>query len=185
MEKYSWGPQPESVPAISKSVLAISESVLARSKNSSAPCKLWNLAEEASKLQHRRRLDLSDAVKIILVHFWDAFPDFPKMKGNPKDPWQGFVGFGWILAYLQNCIECESRDQEIYYKYLKWSYNCFLGGMASAMAVFALQGAAADFILEYGLWLKDIIFEEISFTFDGLREVACQISTPCRQKYNL
>ena len=43
----------------------------------------------------------------------------------------------------------------------------------------------ADFILEYGLWLKDIIFEEISFTFDGLREVACQISTPCRQKYNL
>ena len=54
------------------------------------------------------------------------------------------------------------------YKYLKWSYNCFLGGMASAMAVFALQGAAADFILEYGLWLKDIIFEEISFTFDTL-----------------
>ncbi len=58
----------------------------------------------------------------MLGHFWDAFPDFQKMKGNPKDPWLGFVGFGWILAYLQICIECESRDEEIYYKYLKGSF---------------------------------------------------------------
>ena len=53
------------------------------------------------------------------------------------------------------------------------------------MSVFALQGAAINFVLEYGVWLKDIIFEEISFTFDGLRDVACQISATCRQKYNL
>ena len=71
------------------------------------------------------------------------------------------------------------------YKYLKWSYNCFLGGMASAMAVFALQGIAITFILDYIVPLRDTIFEEISFTFDGLREVACQISATCRQKYNL
>ena len=40
--------------------------------------KPWNLAEEANKLQRRCCLELSGAVKIVLGHFWDAFPHFQK-----------------------------------------------------------------------------------------------------------
>jgi len=138
-----------------------------------------------------------------------AYPKLPHSNEiDRKSPWFNPLFFGHfahieIDEYKKDYANTLMTDDRIYdtmagdiygqgkvlalskYKYLKWSYNCFLGGMASAMAVFALQGIAITFILDYIVPLRDAIFEEISFTFDGLREVACQISATCRQKYNL
>ena len=62
------------------------------------------------------------------------------------------------------------------YKYLKWSYNCFLGGMSAAVLVFIFQGPAGEFVLN----LLDILVGELAFTLDGLKELMCQMSAHCR-----
>ena len=68
------------------------------------------------------------------------------------------------------------------YKYLKWSYNSFLGGMSAAIIVFLMQGPAGIFILEGLKTLWEIIIYEMMFTLDGLKELLCQASTRCRMK---
>ena len=55
--------------------------------------KPWNLAEEASKPQRRRRLGLSGAVKMMLGHFWDAFSHIRKIRENACGSWPDFMGF--------------------------------------------------------------------------------------------
>ena len=47
------------------------------------------------------------------------------------------------------------------YKYLKWSYNSFLGGMSAAIIVFLMQGPAGIFILEGLKTLWEIIINEM------------------------
>ena len=66
------------------------------------------------------------------------------------------------------------------YKYLKWSYNSFLGGMSVAIIVFLMQGPLGDFLIDIfdGIW--DIIVGEMMFTLDGFKELLCQASTRCR-----
>ena len=66
------------------------------------------------------------------------------------------------------------------YKYLKWSYNSFLGGMSVAIIVFLMQGPLGNFLIDIfdGIW--DIIVGEMMFTLDGFKELLCQASTRCR-----
>ena len=69
------------------------------------------------------------------------------------------------------------------YKYLKWSYNCFLGGMSAAVIVFLCQGPVGDMLyssISNGL---DILMGEIAFTLEGMKEVVCQMSARCREGF--
>jgi len=59
------------------------------------------------------------------------------------------------------------------YKYLKWSYHCFLWGMASAIIVFGIQNAPIEDILRY---ISDF-FSSFDFDIDW-----CQWSLQCRIK---
>tara|TARA_Y100000034_G_scaffold135482_1_gene207576 strand:+ start:1963 stop:2673 length:711 start_codon:yes stop_codon:yes gene_type:complete len=66
------------------------------------------------------------------------------------------------------------------YKFLKWSYNSFLGGMSAAIVVFLLQGPLGVHILAGLTWIFDLFVGEIIFTLDGFRELLCQGSAVCR-----
>ena len=68
------------------------------------------------------------------------------------------------------------------YKYLKWSYNSFLGGMSVAIIVFLMHGPLGDILIDIfdGIW--DTILGEMMFTLDGFKELLCQASTRCRMK---
>ena len=66
------------------------------------------------------------------------------------------------------------------YKYLKWSYNSFLGGMSVAIIVFLMQGPIGGFVFDGLSWFGNIIVDELLFTVDGFRELLCQGSAVCR-----
>ena len=92
--------------------------------------------------------------------------DYPKQKGSNeidrKSPLFNPLFFGHfahlpIHEYKEDYAEVLSTDDKIYdamagdifgqgkvlalrkYKFLKWSYNCFLGGMSGAIIVFIIQ----------------------------------------------
>jgi len=69
------------------------------------------------------------------------------------------------------------------YKYLKWSYNCFLGGMSAAVVVFILQGPVGDMLISSISNGLDILMGEMAFTLEGMKEVVCQMSTRCREGF--
>ena len=66
------------------------------------------------------------------------------------------------------------------YKYLKWSYNSFLGGMSVAIIVFLMQGPLGGFVFDGLIWIGNIFVDELLFTVDGFRELLCQGSAVCR-----
>ena len=69
------------------------------------------------------------------------------------------------------------------YKYLKWSYNCFLGGMSAAVVVFLFQGPLGTWIGDLFLSGLDILLGELAFTLEGVKELLCQLSTRCREGF--
>jgi len=69
------------------------------------------------------------------------------------------------------------------YKYLKWSYNSFLGGMSAAVAVFLFQGPLGVWVGDLFLIGLDIAIGEIAFTLEGAKELLCQLSTRCRNEF--
>ena len=66
------------------------------------------------------------------------------------------------------------------YKYLKWSYNSFLGGMLLAIVVFVLRGPAGEILLEGLSTVWDVLVDEMLFTVDGFKHLLCQSSSVCR-----
>ena len=67
------------------------------------------------------------------------------------------------------------------YKYLKWSYSCFLWGMSGAILVFLMQGPLGNFLIDNLKWIWDIVVEELVFTMDGFKWLLCQSSSVCRE----
>ena len=55
------------------------------------------------------------------------------------------------------------------YKYLKWSYNSFLGGMSAAIIVFLLQGPLGYYVLDGFNYVLDGINSE------GIKSILCGI----------
>jgi hypothetical protein len=66
------------------------------------------------------------------------------------------------------------------YRFLKWSYMCFLLGMMSAIVIFILQGPFGDIVLDRALNILDVIIGELNFTLDGMKYLLCQSSSVCR-----
>ena len=133
--------------------------------------------------------------------------NYPKVKGSEeidrKSPWFNPLFFGHfahlpIEEYKEDYSKTLMNDDTIYdalagdiygqgkvlalskYKYLKWSYNSFLGGMSAAIVVFVLQGPAGEIIFNGLFWIVDILMGELLFTLDGFRELLCQSSLRCR-----
>jgi hypothetical protein len=123
-----------------------------------------------------------------------------------KSPWFNPLFFGHfahisIEEYKTDYAEKLMTDDKIYdalagdiygqgkvlalskYKYLKWSYSSFLYGMSAAIIVFVLQGPAGTFILDGLSTVIDIVAGEMAFTLDGLKHIACEMSTRCRGKF--
>ena len=69
------------------------------------------------------------------------------------------------------------------YKYLKWSYNCFLGGMSAAVVVFLFQGPLGTWTEDLFLSGLDILLGELTFTLEGAKELLCQLSKRCREGF--
>ena len=132
---------------------------------------------------------------------------YPKVEGSEeidrKSPWFNPLFFGHfahlpIEEYKEDYSKTLMNDDTIYdalagdiygqgkvlalskYKYLKWSYNSFLGGMSAAILVFVLQGPAGEIIFNGLFWIVDILMGELLFTLDGFRELLCQGSLRCR-----
>ena len=131
------------------------------------------------------------------------YPKDPTGEIDRKSPWFNPLFFGHfahipIEEYKEDYAQILMTDDKIYdslagdiygqgkvlatkkYKYLKWSYNCFLGGMSAAVIVFLFQGQGDNLI-----HLKDIIANELAFLADGFKEVMCMSSTICRENMNL
>ena len=66
------------------------------------------------------------------------------------------------------------------YKFLKWSYMSFLWGMIGAIIIFLLRGPVGEFVYPYLLRGLDAFIVEMEWLLDGLKHLACQGSTVCR-----
>ena len=70
------------------------------------------------------------------------------------------------------------------YKFLKWSYMSFLWGMIGAVLVFLLRGPLGEFVLPYLIRGLDAFIDEMNWMLDGMKHLACQGSTVCRNGLN-
>ena len=70
------------------------------------------------------------------------------------------------------------------YKFLKWSYMSFLWGMIGAVLVFLLRGPLGEFVLPYLIRGLDAFIDEMNWMLDGMKYLACQGSTVCRNGLN-
>ena len=70
------------------------------------------------------------------------------------------------------------------YKFLKWSYMSFLWGMIGAVLVFLLRGPLGEFVLPYLIRGLDAFIDEMNWMLDGMKHLACQSSTVCRNGLN-
>jgi hypothetical protein len=68
------------------------------------------------------------------------------------------------------------------YKFLKWSYMSFLWGMIGAVLVFLLRGPLGEFVLPYLIRGLDAFIDEMNWMLDGMKHLACQSSTVCRNR---
>ena len=66
------------------------------------------------------------------------------------------------------------------YKFLKWSYMSFLWGMIGAIIIFLFRGPVGEFVYPYLIRGLDTFIGEMEWLLDGLKHLACQGSTVCR-----
>ena len=60
----------------------------------------------------------------------------------------------------------------------------FLWGIVGAVLVFLLRGPVGEFVLPYLIRGLDTFIDEMNWMLDGMKHLACQGSTICRNGLN-